>query len=339
MLKLQDIATVQVELTTRCNARCPFCMRNYRGSDYNGGYPDVELSLKQFQQIFTTEVINQLIPPMHHNGARFYGVNFNGNLGDFCNAQDGVKIVEWLINRGVHVKINTNGGARSSAWWQKLALPGVEIGFALDGLADTHALHRQDTDWHRVIQNAKSFIQAGGQAVWRFCPFDHNRHQEESCKELAKELGFYRFENIWDGRDRGPVYNRNGTFSHWIGPPGEVVPIKEMLKSHVSWFDKQTIQLPQDVEPMKMICEHLRQKDIYLAADGTVYPCCFLGFYPGKMHHPGNQQLQEIVKGNNALEHGLEQAMTWFDTVEQTWQHSSIQTGRLYACVNHCAKV
>jgi len=90
---------------------------------------------------------------------------------------------------------------------------------------------------------------------------------------------------------------------------------------------------------MKMICEHLRQKDIYLAADGTVYPCCFLGFYPGKMHHPGNQQLQEIVKGNNALEHGLEQAMTWFDSVEQTWQHSSIQTGRLYACVNHCAKV
>jgi sulfatase maturation enzyme AslB (radical SAM superfamily) len=54
--------------------------------------------------------------------------------------------------------INTNGSLRPKTWWQKLASPNVTIGFALDGLADTHARYRQDTDWHRIIQNAQHIL-------------------------------------------------------------------------------------------------------------------------------------------------------------------------------------
>ena len=125
--------------------------------------------------------------------------------------------IQWLAEQDINVKINTNGGARTPDWWAQLAHPRVQIGFALDGLADTHGLHRQDVDWHRVIENARAYIQAGGRALWRFCPFDHNRHQEQQCRDLAASLGFEGFENIWDGRDRGPVYTRDGEFSHWIG--------------------------------------------------------------------------------------------------------------------------
>ena len=60
MLKLSEVRKVQVELTTRCNARCPMCMRNYRGLDYNSGYPVTELTLQQFQHIFTPEFCQQL---------------------------------------------------------------------------------------------------------------------------------------------------------------------------------------------------------------------------------------------------------------------------------------
>jgi sulfatase maturation enzyme AslB (radical SAM superfamily) len=216
-------------------------------------------------------------------------------------------------------------------------MPGVSIGFALDGLADTHHLYRQDTDWHKVIENAQAFIAAGGHAIWRFVPFDHNRHQEQACKDLAKSLGFRRFENIYDGRDRGPVYQRNGEFSHWLGPAETNVPsIKDMLHSHVTWFRVETINAPKDTPEIKYNCQHKRAQEIYIAADGTVYPCCYLGFYPGQMTHPGNEQLLPLVRENNALEYGLEHSMAWFDSVEATWDKSNIRDGRLYQCVNSC---
>ena len=342
MLKLDQIRTVQVELTTRCNARCPMCMRNYRGYDYNSGYPETELSFEQFQHIFTPDFLKQL-SGMHLDTDRpTMGVNFNGNLGDFALAKDGAEIVEYLVEHRVTVSINTNGSLRSPAWWQRLALPGVQIGFALDGLADTHSLYRQDTDWNRVIENAQAYIDAGGRAVWRFVPFDHNRHQETECKALAQKMGFDRFENIYDGRDTGPVFSRTGEYSHYLGKlkgPHAVPPVKNLLQGHVQWFEISKNSIPQDKPNVEYFCRHLKNQEIYIAADGSVYPCCFTGFYPKQMHHAGNTQLKEIVQENNALEYDLEHCLAWFDRVDETWDKPSIKEGRLYTCVTSCGSV
>lgn len=330
MLKLSEIRRVHVELTTRCNARCPMCMRNYRGYNYNSGYPDVELYLADIVHIFKKPLLQQLAEN------QVYGINFNGNLGDFAVSRDGVEIANYFADAGVQVNINTNGSSRSPAWWSRLARPEIQIGFALDGLADTHALYRQDTDWHKIIENAKAYIKAGGYAIWRFVPFDHNRHQEEECRRLATELGFAEFENIYDGRDAGPVYTRSGEFNHWLGPASDPPPIKEMLQSHVTWFDSKTIKLQKDTDKLNLRCQHKVNREIYLAADGTVYPCCYLGFYPTQMHHAGNSQIKELVQENNALSHDLAHCLKWFDQVEESWNKESIPAGRLYTCVNSC---
>ena len=347
MLKLDQIRRVHVELTTRCNARCPMCMRNYRGMDYNSGYPVTELSLADFQHIFALGFLSQLIAPEapvngfvpQYHGLR--GVSFNGNLGDFASARDAVEIVEYLVLHQVPVHINTNGSLRNTDWWQRLVLPSVTVGFALDGLADTHALYRQDTDWHKIIANAQSFISAGGQAVWRFIPFDHNRHQEQQCRDLAKEMGFVGFENIYDGRNTGPVFSRTGEYSYQIGtdsgPADHKPKIKDLLENHVTWFNHQTIKSPKDTIELNLRCQHKINREIYIAADGSVYPCCYLGFYPETMHHPGNSQTKELVKENNALKYDLAHCLNWFDSVEQTWAKDSIADGRLYQCVNSCS--
>jgi sulfatase maturation enzyme AslB (radical SAM superfamily) len=263
-------------------------------------------------------------------------VNFNGNLGDFASARDALEIVEYLVSHNITVNINTNGSLRPKTWWQKLASPRVTIGFALDGLADTHARYRQDTDWNRIIQNAQSYIAAGGRAIWRFVPFEHNRHQEAECRTLAKEMGFIDFENIYDGRDSGPVYTRAGEFSHWLGPAGDVPPIKDMLQSHITWYDSKTVKIKKDTPELNLRCYHKVAREIYLAADGTVYPCCYLGFYPLSMNHPGNKELAPMVTENNALQYPLEHCLEWFDRVEQAWSNTSIAEGRPYQCVSTC---
>lgn len=337
MLKLADIRQVQIELTTRCNARCPMCMRNYRGLDFNSGYPLTELSLADIKKILPVEFLKQLDK----------GVSFNGNLGDFGLAKDAYEIAEYIKTAGTPVHINSNGSMRTTQWWARLGAlnvpneyPRVIVGFALDGLADTHSLYRQDTNWETIIRNARAFIEAGGDAVWRFIPFDHNRHQEQACRDLAKELGFTRFENIDEGRNRGPVYSRTGEFSHYLGEPynaNEPRPdIKPLLESHVTWFDHKTVKCDKDTQPLNLICQHKRQEEIYITADGHVFPCCFLGFYPDTMNHPGNKQLLPLVKENNALEYSLEHCMKWFESVEATWAKNSIAEGRLYGCVNSC---
>jgi MoaA/NifB/PqqE/SkfB family radical SAM enzyme len=346
MLTLPEIRRVHVELTTRCNARCPMCMRNYRGYEYNGGYPVTELSLEDFKHIFQPEFLQQLKPPpvpangFKHQNFKFYGVGFNGNLGDFAVARDGADIVEYIVSHGVAVSINTNGSMRTPAWWAGLALPGVSIGFALDGLADTHSLYRQDTDWQTIINNARAFIQAGGKAIWRFVPFEHNKHQEEECRRLAKEMGFAEFENIYDGRDNGPVFTRDGEYTHQIGHdtrPAHIIPeIKPLLENHITWFDHRTVKSEKDTPVLDLTCIHKRNEEIYITADGSVYPCCFLGFYPETMKHPGNAQLKGLVHENNALQHDLAHCLAWFEAIEESWSKPSIAEGRLYGCVNSC---
>ena len=331
MLKLNEIKKLQIELTTRCNSRCPMCMRNYRGMEYNSGYPITELSISDIKKILTPEFLKQI-----------QLISFNGNLGDFGLAKDGVEIIRYLVENQINdISINTNGSMRTPDWWAKLALPKVSIGFALDGSDPaTHRLYRQDTDWNAVIANAQAFISAGGHATWRFIPFEHNQHQEEECKQLAKKLGFKRFENINDGRNTGPVYSRTGDFSHWLGEPWphtEKEPnIVDMVQSHVTWYDAKTIKSSKDITPVNINCTHKRNKELYISANGEIYPCCYLGYYPQTMQHPGNQELQQLIQKNNAKEYPLEECMAWFDRVEETWDRPSIAEGRLYACVTSC---
>jgi hypothetical protein len=60
MLNYNKISSVHLEISTRCNAACPECPRNFRGVDVIDSYPICDMSLEQAQKIFTIPFLKQI---------------------------------------------------------------------------------------------------------------------------------------------------------------------------------------------------------------------------------------------------------------------------------------
>lgn len=340
MIDYKHIRSVHLEISTRCNAACPLCPRNTAGYDEDLGYPVTDMTLPQAKRIFTPDFVRQL----DH-------ILINGNFGDFITARDNLDIVQYFVlcNPFIQIEISTNASGGKHGLWEQLGLiRNVEVGFAIDGLEDTHHIYRRNTNWQQIINNAKKFIAAGGSAVWRMIRFEHNQHQIELCRQMSRELGFNRFDVLDDGRDSGPVYDRHGNFVYSIGNKPAMVNFEypQQIEIWKEWSYKGDVPLTA-LERYKTIpikskinCHAKKSKQIYITATGEVYPCCWLGFYPKlEYQHPwqrDNMFLQNIVKNNNALEVGLENALNWFTSVEQSWQQSSYTEGRLFKCDEYC---
>ena len=325
MFSLKEVRYLHIEFSTICNARCPLCPRNLFGYPTNHGYEETNFSLALAKKSFTPDFIKQL----NH-------IHINGNFGDFVSNPESIEIVRFFReqNEQTRILISTNGSARSDEFWKELASTGkITVAFCLDGLEDTHYLYRQDTNWKRILHNAKTFISAGGLASWKMIKFDHNSHQIEDCKKLSKELGFSNFELVDDGRDTGPVFDRKGNYSHsigdWVGP----TTIDELIKmpsDQLGIFDRRR----------KITCKAKLRHGIYVSAEGKVYPCCWLGFSPDTFEHryfsTNNKQIKEVMINNSLHEYDLETCIQWFKNVENSWDKKSYQAGLIKLCDRYC---
>ena len=74
-------------------------------------------------------------------------------------------------------------------------------------------LYRRNTSYKKVIDNAKAFIQAGGEAHWQFIVFRHNEHQLKEAKKLSEEMGFkkidFMYSDRFDTNNQWKVYDKN----------------------------------------------------------------------------------------------------------------------------------
>jgi MoaA/NifB/PqqE/SkfB family radical SAM enzyme len=334
MISYQDIRDVHLEISSLCNASCPWCPRTFWGYPYNGGYPEVNLTLEHTKKIFTKEFLTQLT-----------SIQINGNFGDIVMNPEGPDIVDYFYNQNPNliVSISTNGGAKDQIFWTRLALSGATVMFCLDGLSDTHHLYRQNTVWDIVIRNAKTFIAAGGRAVWKMIKFDHNRHQIDKCRELSQQLGFADFQLIDEGRNTAPVFDRTGTLTHVLGNYTGEKDFKVLLhKKTTNQILLENI-LPGRTPANSVVCKTKRLRSIYISSTGDVSPCCWTGFYPktygaGQYHEAANAQIIPLISKNNALEYTLEECIEWFKSIENSWKIDNYEQGRLVICDDVCGQ-
>jgi len=333
MISLEEITHLHMEFSSLCNARCPLCPRNLYGYPYNRGYEETSLTLELIKKSFSPDFIKQLNM-----------ILINGNFGDFTANLESINIIKYFKehNPNLTVQISTNGSARNAEFWAELGkFTNTKIEFCLDGLEDTHHLYRQDTDFNKIIENAKTYIASGGYAVWKMIKFDHNQHQIAEAQQRSLEYGFNEFRLEDHGRNSGPVFDRKGNLVHIMGDWDAHTNIEDIIAFHADKTKKY--KYPIYNPKRKLDCFTKTAKSIYIAADGRIYPCCYMGFspltYDKGFHGFVNSQIKPLIQNNNLHETTLEEAIRWFSKVESSWTKTSVKDGRLIQCDIACGKL
>lgn len=239
MLTSREIRVVHLEPTDVCQAACPLCLRE-TDSAFDRGQQH-HLTVTQLQKALQGVDIAALTKAFAC-----------GNYGDPAAGKYTKDIFAWLrsLNSSITLGMNTNGGLQDRDWWRDLAqmFRGTRdyVVFSVDGLDDTNHIYRINVQWDRVMDNAQQFIDAGGSAHWDMLIYQHNQHQIDDAVALARRMGFRWF--------RAKVSKR---------------PLAVNLQYPLTW------QLPKSpTGPIQ--CHALRERSLYVNAQGQTFPCCWL---------------------------------------------------------------
>ena len=319
MYKFENIKSVHLELTNKCQARCPMCPRRIHGGILNPLFNLAEIDLETFKKWFPVDFIKQL--------DRLF---MCGNLGDPIIAQDCLLVFEYLrsINPNMDLSMHTNGSARTSQFWKGIADAGVRVVFGIDGLEDTHAIYRIGTDYNNVIENAQTFIQAGGYAEWHMLAFEHNEHQIDGCRELSIKLGFKNFIVKHTSRfidDKFYALDESGKTNYILKPT-----------SH----SKQIIIKIKDASatvPTSITCKAVKSSEIYVSAEGAVTPCCWIDLTWGIPHWPKKIDYMDRIGEYPSLHKNTISEIfdsNYFEKIESTWTDTP-----LLQCSEQCGNL
>ena len=329
------ITDLHIELTDKCQASCPMCGRNKNGGAERPFVGQHEVTLEKFQQWFSPTWLAKL--------DNFYAC---GNYGDPIIAQDCLEIFEYVreVNPITRLSIHTNGSARSTAWWTKLAKLDIEVSFGIDGFAESHVKYRRGTDWNKIIDNMTAFIQAGGSAVVDCLVFKHNEHEVEEFQKAMTKLGVskvnFKYTSRFYDMASFPVEDKAGNIEYSLYPSTEhkVSFIKlEDIKRDINIWKEQVTKA--NIEP-----KCIRKKEIYVDTKGNVFPCCWVGFdwletpleETLTVHTLRNQMIQNTkdkfsTVGIFNLSKNIIEDLTWRD-LEGLWYGED----KPWVCVKNC---
>ena len=369
MYDYEDIRTVHLEITEKCNAACPMCARNINGGEDNPWLQNAELSLTDIITIFPDQFIQQL----NH-------MFMCGNYGDPIVAKDTLKVFKHFrsVNPTIYLSMNTNGSARTKQWWKDLAeVIGTDgyVIFSIDGLEDTNYLYRKNTNWDKIMENAKSFIDAGGIAHWEYIVFEHNEHQVEEARRLSEQMGFQKFQVKTSSRFFSSVAGSTKSYIKTLDRTGMEIVIREPRgAAYANQFTKEMSSIAEEKEiifPTKKVdllgkltpelfnsrskvqqhydstpikCKVKEEKSIYVSAEGILQPCCWVAGHMYNWYHtPRGSQIWSVInkvgKENiSALDYTIEEILenNYFNLIEDSWGKSSCNEGKLQVCAKTC---
>jgi MoaA/NifB/PqqE/SkfB family radical SAM enzyme len=326
-ITLEKINHINAELSNFCNSACPMCPR------YDSDLKLIKeisnnshTSLDEIKYKIGIKLISQL---------KIF--RSCGNLGDGAMNPECLEIYEFLKskNKKVILSLNTNGGARDTAFWYEMGQLGINVIFSIDGLEDTNHLYRRNVKWSKLWGNVESFILGGGIATWDFLIFKHNEHQLQEAENLAKKIGFKKFQKKYTTR-----WNDFDSDGKWM----ERTTIKvDDYNLEISSHQKQNIHpgaVPKTNSTNNLFHKSVSCKsfsnsnvEIYIHANGYVSPCCWLGDLT--IHESKN-----IIKNYNevSIKHRTLQEILEGNYFQSLWKGIQNEAGayRLQTCLQTC---
>ena len=260
-----NINKMYVELSDRCNARCPMCHRNQYGGKDAEYITNTDISLEQFKTWFPKEFLQQLESI------------FFGDIGEPIMNDDCLEIFKYIkeSNRDCLIRIYTNGSLRDKDFWASLSKVLTYkdlVTFAIDGFSDTHSHYRIGTDFNKVMENSVSFIKNYGNAKADIFVFEHNEHQVDDLTIFLYKNGFNlvnaRSTDRFHGFSSFPVKDTEGNTIYNIYPA-----------KNVKWknfnVDYEKV-LNTDLSSVNIHPKCFGNTSIYVNSRGKVSPCSWV---------------------------------------------------------------
>jgi MoaA/NifB/PqqE/SkfB family radical SAM enzyme len=340
------ITQIEFELTTKCNASCPQCVRNFYGSNVIDNLPLVDLDLNIIKEKISHATLANLIE-----------IRICGTYGDPCVYTNLIDLIIYLKSKtDAQITINTNGSLRTVEWWKKLANVlscDDRVIFGIDGLKDTNHLYRIGTNFDKIINNASAFIAGGGSAIWSYIVFKHNEHQVEEAKELSKTLGFDGFACKLTTRfidkkhnlvDKTPVYSKTGSIVRYLEMPVNTKYLNSGYNNYETII-KEYRSYKDYLQKSEISCTAQHSNLVYISAEGYVLPCGWLAdrFYGVEAeNHHDKLKLSNLIDSNggkSAIDlhhHTLEEIINnnVFQAIQKNWKENN----RIERCANQCGK-
>lgn len=389
MHKANELKEVQLEISSNCQAGCMECSRWKMLDGKQIPNPNVKFGAAGNMSIdLIKETFDRKILPV------FEFIALDGNYGDSLIHPQSLEIIEHLLltfgdrknpalktDTPLHIEINSNGGYHNKDYWYEMGklfakhreLNGdtsSSICFGIDGVDnETHDKYRRNVVYDKVIEHAEAFIKGGGRAEWKYLEFDHNVHQTDTARKIAKEMGFKKFfvkRSRWvDAALREIVEQKQTGDSSGTTIQGAKLGkkagatysrIPEAKKDFVKKVEQQVSKYKDYFNEVPISCHWRNQKRIQIEYDGAVWQCChFPPVYSVDMRPDEQRGKWELEKAkeydyyretygndwNNLNKHKLVNIMEhpYFDSIERSWSNTTKDEiePRLSRCVEKCA--
>ncbi len=337
-MNIDNIKKIELEITSDCNAACPGCARTQN------------LDILQVQS-FSLADLCRLFPTKRHIENKHF--KFCGVLGDPLIHPEFVQMVEYLLsNNPMRVSVSTNTGLGTTDAWTRLGELAYAnetkvlcFDFCIDGHEHTNHIYRVNTKWKVIMRNLEAFTSAAKEksigSSWTYIVFDHNEHELDTAIQEAKKFGL-RFNKRTGMRN---------SYHDWIAQIGKKNnKIKKVITTTGSKEHKQKAKIMQldnmikenkiDRDILQTIkCKFYHEGEIFIGADLTMWPCCFLYDSAFKNKDNINSKLSKYLNGWNSLKkQSVEDVIQhpWYlDVLAQSWNPEHDM--HLTRCIRTCA--
>lgn len=305
-LSVDQIQNIHFEITNKCNSRCPGCARTHNGETH----PYLADKLMEWN----TESVKNIFTPSIVKDKHF---TLGGTVDEPFMNRDIANICEYIISEGGTIEIFTNGGANTTATFERLgklsaSTDALQVKFSVDGWEDTNHLYRVNVDWDKIVANMTAYMKQNGIGEWQYLVFDHNEKSIPQAKALADSLQIplmlrQNVRNIkpWTSYIKKKVDGKIVTEKFIVRPTTSKKHAHPETKKVSKWSPPENISEQDKADSIYCLMYHKRE--VFVDWSGKVWPCCW---FATDYHFDNEPVLKQVDQEfgsdwNSLLHHSL----------------------------------